>query len=181
MRKTKEELLFNNPCWNIEKHDIVKVMYGDIPLFKVDGNNKYEDSVKMYIWRNYGDFYVYRTLRGEIGIKGFDTILYGSHNVTYRGITYSLDLNLMYGLKSLDILKLSGEKVKGFSNKDGIGSPSNKLRTEELDEETIYKILNCKDIEDYGVSVKCFMEKCKQIYELDKENYIMKKCFNLRS
>lgn len=39
----------------------------------------------------------------------------------------------MYGFKALSILSLRGTgKVKGFCNKDGIGSLANHLNTEEL-------------------------------------------------
>ena len=49
----------------------------------------------------------------------------------------------MYGLKALLILSLHGTgKVKGFYNKDEQGFPANQLHTEELEPNTIKKILS---------------------------------------
>ena len=94
----------------------------------------------------------------------------------YRGKTYDIILNEMYGLHSLTILRL-GDKVKGFCNKDGQGSPSNKHSTEELNDETILKVLNV-DLSDYGESIHKFVKACKDLYNKDNTNYIMDKCFS---
>ena len=96
--------------------------------------------------------------------------------VKYYGKTYDIILNEMYGLHSLTILRL-GDKVKGFCNKDGQGSPANKYRTEELDDETILKVLNV-DLSDYGESIHKFIKACKDLYDKDNTNYIMDKCFS---
>ena len=60
----------------------------------------------------------------------------------------------MYGLKALSILSLRGTgKVKGFCNKNGQESPVNHLSTEELDQDTIKKILS-NPMSDYGYGIR---------------------------
>ena len=189
MRMTREELIKQYPYWNEDRHDIVKAMYGDIPLIvwdkayyeswsTYDGTCANIDGVNAYMYSQNGDYYIYRTLIGEIFISTAGKVLGGSITVKYRGISYTVALNLMYGWRALDILKLSGEKVRGFSNKDGTGSPSNSFRTEELDRETIEKILSV-DISDYGESVHSFITECTNLYNEDSANYIMEKTFNM--
>lgn len=56
--------------------------------------------------------------------------------------------------KALSILSLRGTgKVKGFCNKNGQGSPVNHLSTEELDQDTIKKILS-NPMSDYGYGIR---------------------------
>ena len=173
--------------WNDAKHDIGKVYYGDTPLIHYD-EKKYEhfhtltgtmaniEAVKAYIYSQNGTYDLYRTLIGEVSISENGIVLHGNINVKYYGKTYNIILNEMYGLHSLTILRL-GDKVKGFCNKDGQGSPANKYRTEELDDETILKVLNV-DLSDYGESIHKFIKACKDLYNKDNTNYIMDKCYS---
>lgn len=174
--------------WNEAKHDIGEVYYGDIPSIHYD-EKEYEyfhtltgtlaniETVKAYIYSQNGTYDLYRTLIGEVYISENGTVLHGDINVKYYGKTYNIILNEMYGLHSLTILRL-GNKVKGFCNKDGQGSSANKHRTEELDDETILKVLNV-DLSDYGESIHKFIKACKDLYNKDNRNYIMDNCFNM--
>lgn len=174
--------------WNDKKHDIGEVYYGDTPLIHYD-EKKYEyfqtltgtlaniEAVEAYIYSQNGTYDLYRTLIGEVKIAENGRVLCGNIIIKYYGKTYNIILNEMYGLHSLTILRL-GDKVNGFCNKDGQGSPANKDRTEELDNETILKVLNV-DLSDYGESIHNFINACKKLYDKDNTNYIMKKCFNI--
>lgn len=85
----------------------------------------------------------------------------------------------MYGLKALSILSLHGTgKVKGFCNKDGQGSPVNHLSTEELEPDTIKKILS-NPISDYGYGIQKFLQTARELYTEDPYNYIMSKTFDI--
>ena len=173
--------------WNDEKHDIGEVYYGDTPLIHYD-EKEYEyfhtltgtmaniEAVKAYIYSQNGTYDLYRTLIGEVYIAKNCTVLCGDISVKYWGKTYDIILNEMYGLHGLTILRLSS-KVKGFCNRDGQGSPTSKYRTEELDNETILKVLNV-DLSDYGESIHKFIKACKDLYNKDSTNCIMDKCFS---
>lgn len=195
MRKTREELLYAYPIWNEEKHDIVKASYGDIPIIHYDKNeyDHYQNwaktdstwvsigGINAYIYRMNGVYDEYRPLIGNIKIRCEDEkVLCGNINVKYYGKTYQIILNQMYDLNSLDILRFDNgnNKTKGFSNRNGQGSPQNKNKTEELDKDVIEKVLNLK-LEDYGYSVQKFMDACRKLYNQDKDNYIMNKTFNM--
>ena len=174
--------------WNDAKHDIGEVYYGDTPLIHYD-EKEYEHfhtltgtmanicAVKAYVYSQNGTYDLYRTLIGEVSISENGTVLHGNINVKYCGKIYDIILNEMYGLHSLTILRLEN-KVKGFCNKDGQGSQSNKFNTEELNDETILKVLNV-DLSDYGESIHKFIKACKDLYDKDNTNYIMDKCFNM--
>ena len=194
MRLTREELLNIHPIWNEEKHDIVRVMYGDDPLVHYDSNeyNKYHDfwatdstcanimAIDAYIYSKNGTYDKYRTLIGEVVISEDGDLLCGDIYVKYSGMRYDIIINNMYGRHSLDILRLSGSgKVLGFSNKDGQGSPSSKRYTDELKDETIDKVLNSKDLKDYGISINKFIQCARDMYNSDKTNYIMDKTFEM--
>lgn len=85
----------------------------------------------------------------------------------------------MYGLKTLSILSLHGTgKVKGFCNKDGQGSPANHLSTEELEPDTIKKILS-NPMLDYGYGIQKFLQAARELYNEESYNYIMQKTFDL--
>ena len=85
----------------------------------------------------------------------------------------------MYGLKALSILSLRGtEKVKGFCNKDGIGSPANHLSTEKLDIGIIKSVLN-NPMKDYGYGVQRFLQTSRELYNEEPYNYIMSKTFEM--
>lgn len=180
MRQTREELLQQFPSWNENKRDIVKVNYGDEPSMVWNKEeyvkwSKYNSfTIERYIWTQNGDYNNYYTLIGETYIKPDGTVLGGNVNVKYRGKSHTVHLNMMYGWKALDILRI-GEWVVGFSNKDGQGSPS--IMTKEMDKETIEKILNMP-LEDYGYGIQRFMETARQVYGMDTTNYIMEKRFN---
>lgn len=85
----------------------------------------------------------------------------------------------MYGLKALSILSLRGTgKVKGFCNKDGIGSPTNHLSTEELDIDIIKSVLN-NPMSDYGYGVQKFLQAVRELYNEEPYNYIISKTFEM--
>lgn len=85
----------------------------------------------------------------------------------------------MYGLKALSILSIRGTgKVKGSCNKDGQGSPANHLSTEELEPDTIKKILS-NPMLDYGYGIQKFMETARELYNKESYNYIMQKTFDM--
>ena len=185
---SRDEIIQLYPIWNEQRHDIVKVMYGEDPLIiwneeyykrwcTYTGTASNIEGVNAYMWSQNGDYFVYSTLIGEIYITTSGRVLGGTVNLKYRGLTYNIHLNLMYGFKALDILRLSGGKSVGFSSKDGTGSPASKNYTEELDKEHIEKVLNV-DLSDYGESIHSFIRECITIYEEDNTNYILEKTFN---
>lgn len=186
MRMTKEELLKKTPSWNT-KYDIVKIMYGDIP-HHIYGKLQHESflsltgtlsnimAVDNYIYTQNGEYEDYRTLIGDIKIKTNGDILCGDIRVTYYGKVYNIYLNNMYGKQGLDILRL-GSNVTGWCNKDGNGSPS--CFVKELDGDIVGKVLGVT-LEDYGESVQMFVEKCREVYVKDKENYILNKRFGAK-
>lgn len=190
MRLTRNELLEMFPSWNEERHDIVRVFYGDIPLIewngaeyerysKLEGTLANIEAVEAYIWILNGDYNIYRTLIGEIKIGASGEVLCGDLSVNYGGMVYSIYLNLMYGLRALSIFRNSGAKnISCFSNVDGIRSPSTKANTKELDKDMIEKILNI-NLSDYGESVRKFIEAVKILYEEDPTNHILEKCWGM--
>ena len=194
MRLTREELLNKHPIWNEERHDIVKTLYGDEPLIHYDEKeyNKYCDfwskdntcanigAIDAYIYSKNGTYDKYRTLIGEVMISEDGEVLGGDIYVKFGGMRYDIIINNMYGRPSLDILRLSGSgKVLGFSNKDGQGSPSSKRYTDELKDENINKVLNSKELNDYGVSISKYIQCARDMYNSDKTNYIMDKTFEM--
>lgn len=194
MRLTREELLNKHPIWNEEKHDIVRVMYGDDPLIHYDSKeyDKYHSfwatdnscanimAIDAYIYSKNGTYDKYRTLIGEVLINEDGDVLCGDIFIKYGGMRYDVIINNMYGRHSLDILRFSGSgKVLGFSNKDGQGSPSSKRYTDELKDEIINKVLNSKDLEDYGKSISKYIQCARDMYNSNKTNYIMDKTFEM--
>lgn len=189
MRLTREELLNKYPSWNEARHDIVKVFYGDIPLV-IYNEKQYEwfktltgtlanlEAIDAYIYTQNGSYNKYSTLIGDVYIAENGTVLSGNIQVKHRGFIHDIFLNKMYGMYCLSIMRNTSEGTKGFTNKDGLLSPSIKKRTKELDNKTIEKILNVS-LEDYGESIQKFMETVREVYKQDKTNYIMEKCFNM--
>lgn len=193
MRKSREEIIEMFPSYEREENLIEKI-YGDIPCFRYDINRykRYAEEKDntlsnilfgdAFIWTMNGDFDVYNTNIGKIYVCTNGDFLCGDIDVKYGGKTYGIYLMQMYGKVGLDITRLGGanSKVKGFSNKDGIGSPANKYHTEELNEELIWKVLdiNKTNLKDYGKCIHRFIERCREVYLQDKTNYIMNKCFS---
>ena len=191
MRMTREEILEKYPSWNESRHDIVAVNYGDEPLIHYDKNeyDRYQNywskdstfanimAVDAYIYSQNGTYDEYRTFIGNIRIAEDGRVLCGNVNVKYRGKVYDIIFNRMYGFKKLDILRLDGEYVVGFSNADGQGSPS--IRTKEMDKDLIERILN-DPLSDYGYAIQRFMEAARELYAEDTTNHIMKKRFGAR-
>lgn len=188
MRLTREELLDKYPSWNESKHDIVKTFYGDIPLV-VYNEKQYEwfktltdtlaniEAVDAYIYTQNGNYNKYSTLIGDVYISEKGNVLSGSVKVKYHGFIHNIFLNLMYGKSCLSIMRHTSETTTGFSNKDGLSSPSIKAHTKELDNKTIEKILNTP-LKDYGESIQKFMESARKLYEQDKTNYIKEKGYD---
>lgn len=190
MRLSREELLNTYPggaSWNEKRHDIVKTLYGNTPLTHWD-KEEYDRfltytgtlsnifAIDAYIWCMNGDYDIFRTLIGSVYISAKGDILTGNINVKFGGQIYNMHLNLMYGKKGLDIQSISYSGVRGFSNKDGAGSPTIKANTFELSPERIERILAI-DLSDYGNSVKEYMKKVGEIYSENKENFIREKTF----
>lgn len=184
MRMTNEELLVKYPSWNTDRHDIGKVMYGDEPLIKWN-RERYNDFLKLtgtpanlqaaeaFIYTHYGGYHIYNTLIGRVYITIDGRILCGDINIHHKGCN-SVSLNEMYGLNALDIVKIGTQNVTGFSNANGIGSPS--IYTKEMDAETVIKIIN-NEMEDYGFGIQKFMEAVRKRYYADTNNCIMDKRF----
>ena len=193
MRLTNEEILIKFQSWaNHPSGNIQQVRYGDIPdcQYTQDSYNRYQSETdrhilnigcaNAYIYSNYGTYDIYKTILGDIYIQtSTQQILHGSINIPYRNKPITINVNLMYGLKALSILSLRGTgKVKGFCNKDGQGSPVNQLNTEELEPDTIKKILS-NPMKDYGYGIQKFMETARELYNEDPYNYIMSKTFDM--
>ena len=187
MRMTREELKEKYfPSWNDARNDVVAVNYGDEPLIKYR-QQQYEEYQKLtgtlaniecvsaYIYSQNGNYDEYRTLVGNVYIAEDGRVLAGDLNVKYRGKTYNIILNRMYGWNKLDVLRI-GSEVVGFSNKEGQGSPSR--YTKEMDKDLAERILNVK-MEDYGVGIQKFMEAARELYNEDTTNYIMEKRFGV--
>ena len=193
MRLTNEEILTQFPFWsNHPSGNIQQVRYGDIPdcQYTQESYNYYQQETdphllnilcaNAYIYSQHGAFDIYKTIAGDIYIHTeTQQVLYGSLNIPYRNKPITIHLNLMYGLKALSLLSLRGTgKVKGFCNKDGIGSPCSHLNTEELDIDIIKSVLN-NPMEDYGYGVQKFMQAARKLYVEDPYNNIMNKTFEL--
>lgn len=200
MRLTNEEILTQFQSWsNHPSGNIQQVRYGDIPdcQYTQDYYNRYQQETdphlliiccaEAYIYSQHGAFDIYKTIAGDIYIHTeTQQILHGSINVPYRNKPITIHLNLMYGLKALSLLSLRGiGKVKGFCNKNGIGSmtchwfsPANHLNTEELDTDIIKSVLN-NPMEDYGYGVQKFMQAARELYAEDPFNTITNKTFEL--
>lgn len=197
MRLTNKEILIQFPSWanhpsgNIQQVRY-QVRYGDIPdcQYTQDSYNRYQletnrhilniGCANAYIYSNYGTYDIYKTIPGDIYIQTYtQQILHGSINIPYRNKPITIHVNLMYGLKALSILSLRGTgKVKGFCNKDGQGSPANQLHTEELESDTIKKILS-NPMSDYGYGLQKFLQAARELYTEESYNYIMQKTFDL--
>lgn len=143
-----------------------------------DGTLKNLGTVNAYIYSQNGAYDIYRTELGEFYMSENNEVLCGNLGIKYRGKIYNIIINNMYGMNALTILRLQGEKVGGWCNIDGQGSPSNSTRTEELEDDIIEKVFN-RDITNYGDSVHKFIDKAKEMYYKDKTNYILTKCFNM--
>lgn len=186
MRMTREEILEKYP-WNESHHDIVSVNYGDEPLIRYN-QEEYEyyqkltgtlaniQAVNAFIYVKNGNYNQYRTLIGNVYIAEDGRVLCGDVNVKYRGKVHNVILNKMYGFKKLDVLRLSGDYVVGFSNADGQGSPSR--YTKEMDKDLIERILN-DPLSDYGIGIQKFMEAARELYAEDTTNHIMEKRFGI--
>lgn len=192
MRLTKEQILFQFPSWkNHPSGNIVGVRYGDIPdcIYTQDNYNYWETLtgtssniayVNAFIYAINGSYDIYKTEIGDVYIH-HDTqkLMYGSISIPYKNRPISAHINLMYGLKGLSLLKLRGSnKVKGFCNKDGQGSPCRYAMTEELEPDAIKEILS-NQMSDYGHGIQKFMEIARELYNEEPYNYIMEKTFEL--
>ena len=148
MRKTRQELLSQYSFWNETGHDIVQVKYGDIPLTHWD-SKEYDWwktlsgtlsnilAVDAYIYTQNGPYDIYDTLIGKIYIADDGRVLCGDVDVKYRGKIHNIHINTMYGLSLLDVICIMSEYVDGFSNINGLGSPSHKSHTKKMEEEVI--------------------------------------------
>lgn len=193
MRLTNEEILTQFPFWsNHPLRSVQQVRYGDIPDYQYtqESYNHYQQETdqhilniccaEAYIYSQHGAFDIYKTIAGDIYIHTeTQQVLHGSIDIPYRGKPITCHLNLMYGLKALSLLSLRGTgKVKGWCNKDGQGSPINRLNTEELDINIIKSVLN-NPMGDYGYGVQKFMQAARELYAEDPFNTIMNKTFEL--
>ena len=190
MRKTRDSLIADMPYWNEQRHDIVKVNYGDEPLTYWD-HEKYEwvsnltgtlskiHAIEAYMYYMNGNYYIYDTFVGKSYIKEDGVVLTGNVNITYRGKRYNIFLSKMYGKNGLSITRIDADGiVSGWSNADGLGSCARRDRTKELDYEVIEKVIN-NPMEDYGIGIQKLMEVIRETYYADIKNHIMEKCFEL--
>ncbi|MDR2043437.1 MAG: hypothetical protein LBQ15_03540, partial [Clostridium sp.] len=176
MRLSREELL--KKCftsWNEKKHDIVRVLHGDDPMVcwnkeyyegwycTLTGSLANTEAVEAYMWHVNGDYNIFRTLVGDVYITAEGKMLGGGIHLKHRGMIYNVHLGLMYGARALDILGISHTGVKGFSNKDGLGSPASKMNTKELDAETAEKVF-ATDLRDFGESIRKFMGEAVKLW-----------------
>lgn len=188
MRMTEEELESKLPFMFRPDGDIVAVEYGDIPAHTyMDSNYQYWrgqkgtlsniSAVDAYMYAVNGCYHVYSTLIGFVNIDVKGNVLCGNISVKHRGKSYTIHLNLMYGLKSLSIMHIGSSYVTGFTNSDGQSSPTRKANTKEIDKDILEKIIN-DPLKDFGVGIQLFMEAVRKTYELDPVNRIMDKCFH---
>lgn len=192
MRLTNSQILTKFQSWaNHPSGNIQSVRYGDIPdtIYTQQDYEYYLAQsgtlsnilyANAFIYMINGSYDIYKTIIGDIQIH-HDTqnLMHGSINVPYRGKSILIIINLMYGLKALTILDIKGTgKVKGFCNKDGQGSPANRLSTEELEPDIIKKVLS-NPMEDYGYGIQKFMQVARDLYSEEPYNYIMEKTFEL--
>lgn len=188
MRKTEEEL---REQFSFTYDNYSEILYGDKPkehrdeewydrICKLtDGSSIISNifAVPVYQWKKFGDYDVYETLRGEIGVKD-GVAFYGSFFVDYRGLRYNIYYTgtpdeLVQNLHKLNNNSLhishNGEFVTGWRNECGMHSPSAKVR--ELDADRVMKILLCDDWKDFGTGVQLFRNKISKVYEDDPRNY----------
>lgn len=185
-RYTKEQLLYFYPWWNSKrKNDVVGVTYMDIPLIHWDENSykawqkltsteSSTEAVEAFMYANYGDYDIYSShLLGRVCISKSGDVLCGDINVKYRGRTYSILLNMMYGFDALDIIHIGSNIDTGFSNSgSSIGSPSRNVR--ELDKDAIEAIIN-NPMSDYGQGCQKFMNAVRELYHKDENNHILER------
>jgi len=189
MRHTREELLDICCGWNEDRHDIVKVFYGDIPLIHYDEGEyqRYQKfaeecpdvgalgGVEAYIYSMNGTYNIYRTLMGDIRIHEDGRVLCGDLTFKVGQSKYTLSINRMYGWNGLSVHKHHHDVgCIAFANNDGGGATSAKIK--ELDKDIVEKVLN-KEFKDYGESVKKFMEAAREVYAIDPVNHIMERPF----
>lgn len=181
MRLTKEQILEQMPSLNPDK-DLVAMWYGDIPgrtydvtwheeWKKLTGTLSNISATKAFMYEVYGEFDTYSTFIGDAHVSRDGKVLAGDVRVKYRGDTYDIYLNEMYGWHALDIMRI-GQTVTGFSNEDGMGSPS--LNTKEMSADVIEAVIN-QPLEDYGYGIQRLMEMVRATYYADPTNYIMEK------
>lgn len=157
MRLTNSQILTQFPSWvNHPSGNIQQVRYGDIPdcQYTPDSYNRYQSETdrhilnigctNAYIYSNYGTYYIYKTIPGDVYIQtSTQQILHGSINIPCRNKPITIYVNFTYGLKALSILSIRGTgKVKGFYNKDEQGFSANHLSTKDSDaDKNIFDIL----------------------------------------
>lgn len=178
MRLSEEELKKKYAAsWNDKKGNIVSVLYGDIPHTVWDAETFKRltwDTLNRYIYANVGEFDEYYTLLGGSRIKKDGTVLCCDINVKYRGLTWSITLNELYGYHRLSILYLPyGDGIiQGWSTKDNsiakILSPTGKYKNIEHD---ILSILDDARVEEYGYGIKQALKRCRELYLSDTTNY----------
>ena len=168
--------------------DIIAVEYGDIPSSnytqkdydrwqKLSGTLSNIGAVDAHIFTCFGQYSVYNTRIGKVYIDSTGDVLCGSISIRCRGNVYNVYLNLMHNLNGLDVIGLRAGGVVGYSNKDGLGSPSRKHNTREISVDVLESILN-DPLNDYGEGIQRFMDSVRKSYLLDKTNHIMEKTFD---
>lgn len=185
MRKTHEELAFEYPSFAISFGDrLVSVLYGDEPMFYY--NREHYETVKgwslkvktianivaveQYMYANYGDYVLYRTLAGEIYIKADGEILAASIGVKHSNKNYDIRLNRMYGHDSFSISynPYSFNGLYQIWTYGDISYPVPKVY-QLMEYDLVMKIVNVKH--DYGKSYQSVLDYCKSILKKDKKNY----------
>lgn len=180
MRKTEEELRSQFPSFSFDNFS--EILYADKPkehrdekwydkMIEISKGNSTISSIMtidLYTHKVAGDYDLYYTLRGDIGVKD-GKAFYGSFWVDYAGQRYNIYYTgLPFEHESL-MISHNGEFVTGWRNEYGVHSPSYKVK--ELDVDRVRKILKCKDWDDFGVGVQLFRERIAEIFEENTKNY----------
>lgn len=184
IRLSKEYLTGRFPSWN-DKQDIVKVMYGDEPLYIVDRVVETDNStinnifgVQNYIFTRNGKYAKYRTLIGEIAINAEGNVLYGELGIKYRRKMHRVFLTNMYGRRILKIICVyHGGHIKGWSNFKIISLSGFLKLNDELPIKTVNKLFQQKDLKDYGESVQKFVAECSSIVE-ESDNHFLDELYS---
>lgn len=163
--------------WNDKKGNIVSVLYGDIPhtIWNEETFGKLTyDNLNRYIYTREGEFDEYYTLLGGSRIKKDGTVLCCDITVKYRGLTWSIMLNELYGYHKLSITYLPhGDGIiQGWCTKgDSIAkilSPTGRYKNTEHD---ILSILDDARVKEYGYGIKQALKRCRELYMSSPTNY----------
>lgn len=191
MRVSRERLTEKYPSWNEDKNDIVKTLYGDTPLRHYTKKDfDFYDTCKdktlknillldSIIWKYKGDFDEYRLINGNIKVSSKNEYIIADLNFRGYYIFYNNIYNNIYNKSRMSITKNYGIKVKGWSNFRSYCASRIEKNNEELDRESIIRILNYREWNDFGKIVKDFGDNLMNLYERDETNHYLDEWRNL--